>query len=111
MIGKGIVACNLGEVCGRLMVVEEIDEVMKVQSGDIVLTRSAGTTMLTPVITKIRGLVCTAGGMASHLAIVSREFDIPCVMGMRLELDEGLDGVEVKLDSDAGILYINEDDE
>lgn len=49
----------------------------------------------------ISAIVCTTGGILSHLAIVSRELNIPCVMGTsdRLAL-----GTKVKVDGSTGII-------
>lgn len=59
-------------------------------SGKIVVVEDAGTTTLGPILPKIAGVVCKTGGMCSHLAIVSREFSIPALMGTRIQTDEPL---------------------
>ncbi len=59
----------------------------------------------------LNGIVCTTGGAGSHLAIVSREFDIPCIMALELKTKDinQFDEMKVKIateNSDQGILYL-----
>jgi phosphoenolpyruvate-protein kinase (PTS system EI component) len=51
----------------------------------------------------VRGLVCRSGGMTSHLAIVSREFGLPCVMGASIEDPAELEGQRVVVDAEGQI--------
>jgi phosphoenolpyruvate-protein kinase (PTS system EI component) len=41
-------------------------------------------TFLSPILPDLKGIVCTAGSRESHLAILSRESDVPCVLGAEL---------------------------
>jgi phosphohistidine swiveling domain-containing protein len=75
---------------------EQLDEV-------ILLTNSASATAVVPLLAKVRGVVCRSGGMTSHLAIVSREFGIPCLMGAELPEDESIEGVRVSIDAEGAI--------
>jgi pyruvate,water dikinase len=56
---------------------EEFDAV---QRDEIVVCRMTSPAWVV-LFTKISGLVTDAGGMASHPAVVSREFGIPAVVG------------------------------
>ena len=69
----------------------------------ILLTDSASATAVVPLLAKVRGVVCRSGGMTSHLAIVSREFGIPCLMGTELPADDDLEGARVKISVDGSI--------
>ncbi len=72
--------------------------------GDVILlTDSASATAVVPLLAKVRGVVCRSGGMTSHLAIVSREFGIPCLMGAELPADDDLEGATVKIVADGSI--------
>jgi len=75
---------------------ERLDEV-------ILLTDSASATAVVPLLAKVRAVVCRSGGMTSHLAIVSREFGLPCLMGAELPADDGLEGVRVTIDAEGNI--------
>ena len=65
------------------------------------LTESASATAVVPLLAKVRGVVCRSGGMTSHLAIVAREFGLPCILGA--ELDDVTDGCRVVLNADGTI--------
>ena len=61
--------------------------------------RDAGATFLAPIYHELTGVVCTSGTVRSHIGIVSREFQIPCVMGTDLRRRPSrADGVEVEVD-------------
>jgi len=63
----------------------------------IVVVRDAGATFLAPLYHDLTGVICTAGTLRSHIGIVTREFQVPCVMGC--ELDEVPEnGAAVELD-------------
>jgi phosphohistidine swiveling domain-containing protein len=49
----------------------------------IVISRSGSTTFVAPALTAgVKGLITLEGTKECHLGIVSREFDIPCVMSV-----------------------------
>lgn len=62
----------------------------------IAVVDSGGTTFLSPILGLLGGVVSRDGTLRSHLAIVSREFELPCVVGA--DLGEILDGTEVVLE-------------
>ena len=66
--------------------------------GVVVLVRDAGATFLAPIYHELTGVICTSGTVRSHIGIVSREFQIPCVMGTTFDGDEPAEGTEVELD-------------
>jgi signal transduction protein with GAF and PtsI domain len=65
--------------------------------GVIALVRDAGATFLAPIFHELTGVVCTGGTPRSHIGIVSREFQVPCIMACTLS-DEPGDGAIVELD-------------
>jgi len=65
--------------------------------GVIALVRDAGATFLAPIFHELTGVVCTGGTPRSHIGIVSREFQVPCIMACELT-DEPDDGASVELD-------------
>ncbi len=94
VIGSGRITLNV-EARGELRVVTSIQDVINLwkegAEGKIVIVEDAGTTTLGPILPKVAGVVCKTGGIGSHLAIVSREFSIPALMGTKIETDEPLD--------------------
>ncbi len=69
-----------GVVEGTARVLLSPDEFEKVRKGEIVVCRMTSPAWVV-LFTRIGGLVTDAGGMASHPAVVSREFAIPAVVG------------------------------
>jgi signal transduction protein with GAF and PtsI domain len=72
----------------------------------VALVRDAGATFLAPVYHELTAVVCTSGTVRSHIGIVSREFQIPCVMGAAFPDGEPADGDEVEVDcsGDDGVI-------
>lgn len=76
----------------------------------IALSRGGTTTFMSPALAAgVRGLVTLQGAPTSHLGILSREFGIPCIMGVTftegIETERGelvpADGTVVRLDISA----------
>ncbi|MGE4425579.1 MAG: PEP-utilizing enzyme [Solirubrobacteraceae bacterium] len=68
----------------------------------ILLVDSPSATAVVPLLPRVRGVVCRSGGSTSHLALVSREFGITCVMGAELPADAG-QGEAVEVDASGTI--------
>ena len=89
-------------VAGTLRVMDGVDDVLDLMDvgaeGVIVLVRDAGATFLAPLYHELAGIICTSGTLRSHIGIVSREFQVPCVMGTTFSGAEPADGSDVSLD-------------
>jgi len=114
-VGQGLITLNLTAE-GELRVVKSIQDVIHLMkegaSGKIVMVEEAGITTLGPIISKLSGVVCLSGGLGSHLAIVTREFMIPALMGTVLETKEDLNQRKVKIqpsDGKNGILLLSDE--
>lgn len=107
VVTQGLVASGKG--CeGVVRLVGKVADVFALmQSRDlgetILLTESATATAVVPLLDRVRGLICTSGGITSHLAIVSREFGLPCIMGAEIADPSDLDGVRVLMAADGTI--------
>jgi pyruvate,water dikinase len=71
---------SAGVVEGTARVVLSPEQFHEVREGDVVVCRMTSPSWVV-LFTRIAGLVTDAGGMASHPAVVSREFNIPAVVG------------------------------
>jgi pyruvate,water dikinase len=71
---------SAGVVEGTARVVLSPEQFSEVQREEIIVCRMTSPAWVV-LFTKISGLVTDAGGMASHPAVVSREFGIPAVVG------------------------------
>ena len=89
-------------VRGTFRVLEGPDDVLGLMDtgaeGVVALVRDAGATFLAPIYHELTGVVCTSGTVRSHIGIVSREFQIPCVMGTTFDDAEPADGETVEVD-------------
>ena len=50
----------------------------------IAVVEDSGGTLTAPVLEKFTGVLCAGGTTRSHLAILTREYGIPCLMNARL---------------------------
>ena len=105
-IGQGNVTSGSG--CrGVLRVVESVADVlglMKEDISDVILfTPTASATIMTPLFPRIKGVVCSTGGATSHVAIVAREFDLSCAMGVQFDYQGELDGCAISMNVEGEI--------
>jgi signal transduction protein with GAF and PtsI domain len=89
-------------VRGRFLAIESPDDVLALMDtgaeGVVALVRDAGATFLAPIYHELTAVICTGGTPRSHIGIVSREFQVPCVMGATFPGGEPAAGTEVELD-------------
>jgi len=101
-IGRGQKVFDHGPVGGVWRAMTGPDDVLafmdEAPEGVIALVRDAGATFLAPIYHQLAGIVCTSGSPRSHIGIVSREYQLPCVMALSFVGDEPADGTTVELD-------------
>ena len=77
------------------------DDVIAIMDEDadsvIAVVADAGATFLAPIFEDLAAVVCMSGTPLSHIGIVSREYEVPCVMGTTLDLQPER-GAEVEVD-------------
>jgi len=93
-----------GIITGIVKVVPEIDDIVKVNSGDLLVTKMTSPSWV-PVMKKTSGIITNEGGVTCHAAIVSRELGIPCVVGTMSATEELKDGMQVTIDGFNGKVY------
>jgi phosphohistidine swiveling domain-containing protein len=93
-------------VARRVVSIEDVLELLSAPDlGEmILLTESASATAIMPLLTEVRGVICTAGGRTSHLATVSRELGLSCVVGAAFTGGGDLDGRRVVIAEDGRVL-------
>jgi rifampicin phosphotransferase len=92
---------SAGRVTGTARVIERIDELDRVQAGEILVCRST-TPPWTPIFGSIAGLVTDTGGVLSHGAIVAREYRLPAVVGTKIGTRVVADGQTITVDGERG---------
>jgi phosphoenolpyruvate-protein kinase (PTS system EI component) len=89
VIGRGTPAWDGDGAEGVVFNVSTPDDLMSLmdleESEVIILIHTAGASMLAPLFSDLTGIICTTGGPGSHVAILSREFGVPCLVDARLE--------------------------
>lgn len=75
----------------------------KMEKGDILISNTTGPEMII-AIEKAAAIVTDEGGMMSHAAIVSREFNIPCVVGTKYATEVFKDGDFVEVNANNGVV-------
>ncbi len=59
-----------------------------------------------PAIRNAKALVCDEGGVTGHAAIVSRELNKPCVIGLHIATKIIKTGDEIEVDANSGVVRI-----
>jgi pyruvate,water dikinase len=96
-----------GVVEGPARIVDSSDEFDAVRKGDVLVCKMTNPAWVV-VFTKIAGLVTDSGGVASHPAVLSREFRIPSVVGTSVATERIATGDRVRVDGSAGKVEILE---
>jgi signal transduction protein with GAF and PtsI domain len=101
-IGEGTKVFDAASVRGRFRAIESPDDVLALMDsgaeGVVALVRDAGATFLAPIYHELTAVICTGGTPRSHIGIVSREFQVPCVMACTFSAAEPANGADVEVD-------------
>jgi pyruvate,water dikinase len=105
---KGSVA-NRGKVRGKVKIIKfddlrVIEKVAKIIKEKFILVTGMTNPNMVPLIKKAKGIVTDEGGMTCHAAIISREFNVPCIVGTRIATSILKDGDLVEVDANKGII-------
>jgi phosphohistidine swiveling domain-containing protein len=99
LAGRGVPTWDGGSAEGLVFEVSTPEDLLSLmeleESNVIILIHTAGASMLAPLFSDLTGIICTTGGLGSHVAILSREFGVPCLVNA--ELDAGIAGRRVRL--------------
>ena len=92
---------------GKARVVRSIDELGSFEKGEILVAPMTDPDW-EPILARAGAVVTDHGGRTCHAAIVSRELDIPCVVGTGAATRDLADGTEVTVscaEGDEGVVY------
>jgi phosphohistidine swiveling domain-containing protein len=104
-LGSGTAVGAAAPVRGTWRMLHTPDDVLALMdssaAGVVAGVQDAGATFLAPIFDELTAVVCMSGTIHSHIGIVSREYQVPCIMGA--SFDDGLpdDGTEVEVDCSA----------
>ena len=105
VIVRGISAGRRGYGIGKAKVVLNLQDANRdMKKGDILVTGMTDPDFV-PFMKMASAIVTDKGGITSHAAIVSRELNIPCVVGTENATQVMKTGKEYTVDSRNGIVY------
>jgi len=105
IVVRGISAGRRGYGAGKAQVVlNPQDATEKMTKGDILVTGMTDPDFV-PFMKMASAIVTDKGGITSHAAIVSRELNIPCVVGTETATQTLKTGQEYTVDSRNGLIY------
>jgi signal transduction protein with GAF and PtsI domain len=100
-IGSGTRVFEAAAVRGEWRRLSSPDDVLVLMDtsaeGVVACVADAGATFLAPIFDELTAIVCLSGTPMSHIGIVSREYQVPCVMAAVLT-DAPVDGDQVEVD-------------
>jgi len=97
-----------GTAQGVVKIVDTPEEMSKTEDGNVLVSH-ATSPRLVPAMKKASAVVSEVGGVTSHAAIVSRELETPCVIGITNATKLLEDGDSVMVDADEGVVKIVEE--
>ncbi|MEM4525839.1 MAG: phosphoenolpyruvate synthase [Methanothermobacter sp.] len=106
IILKGLGA-SPGLASGKVKIIRDIDELDKIQTGDILVTVMTTPDMV-PAMKRASGILTDEGGVTCHASIVSRELGIPCIVGTGDATRKLKDNQVITMDGTKGIVYKGE---
>jgi phosphohistidine swiveling domain-containing protein len=109
VIGRGVKVFSAAPVRGEWRRLEDPDDVLELMDtsaeGVVACVVDAGATFLAPIFDDLTAVVCLSGTPVSHIGIVSREYQIPCIMAATLDAEpKDGDTVVVDCSGDDGVV-------
>jgi phosphohistidine swiveling domain-containing protein len=101
---KGTVACK-GVGKGKIKIVLTQDDFSKFNQGDILVAHMTRPEYV-PLMKIASAILTDEGGLTCHAAIVSRELDVPCIVGTQVATTALNDNDEVEVDADNGTIKV-----
>ena len=93
-----------GIATGNVKIVLDIDELDKIEEGDVMVTTMTTPDMV-PAMRRASGIVTDEGGVTCHASIISRELGIPCVVGTGDATKTLKENTGVTLDGKKGLVF------
>jgi len=96
---------NKGSYIGKIKIIISENDFSKFQDGEILVTGMTRAEYV-PLMRKAGAIITDEGGVTCHAAIISRELNIPCIIGTKVATQILHDGDEVEVDADNGVVKI-----
>lgn len=102
---KGI-CVNPGYIKGRARVINNSEDLEKVEDGEIVVLPESHP-MYALAVMKASGVICENGGRLSHICVVAMEMGIPCLTQVQGATKKITSGQDILLDAGEGEICID----
>lgn len=89
---------------GKVKIIASKQDAEKIEQGDVIVTRMTTPDLINPLFQKAGALVTDEGGITCHAAVISREFNLPAIMGIRNATKLLKDGDIVEVDAEKGVV-------
>ncbi|MBS3136622.1 hypothetical protein J4401_06750 [Candidatus Woesearchaeota archaeon] len=100
------IAASPGMATGTARVAHSYKEAeAKIMKGDILVTGMT-TPDFMPSMKKISAIVTDEGGITSHAAVISREMNIPCIVGTGIATKMLKDGMKIEVDAYQNVVKV-----
>lgn len=101
---RGQAACG-GNKIGVIRIVLNPHKSIKFDKGDILVT-SMTRPEFVPLMKMAGAIITNEGGITCHAAIISRELNIPCIVGTKIATEILKNGDKVEVDANKGIIKV-----
>lgn len=101
---KGRSACK-GKVIAIAKIVLNNNDFKKINRGEVLVVMNTSPDFI-PILGKSAAIVAEEGGITAHVSVISRELDIPCIVGIPHITQIIKDGDLVEVDADKGVVKI-----
>ncbi len=98
-------SASLGEVKGRIKIIITENDFKKMKKGDVLVTQMTRPEFV-PILKLASAIITDEGGITCHAAIISRELNIPCIIGTQVATKILKDGMKVEVNANKGIVKI-----
>ena len=101
------------DVTGIARFVSDVETVMEmltegVPDQTIAIIDDSGGTLTAPILGRFTGVVCLGGTVRSHLGILTREYNVPCLMNAQVDGLANGDEISVEYSKPAADAYADE---
>ena len=96
---------NGGIVKGKAKIIKTMKDLSKINNGDILVADMTSPDYVT-VFNKVAAFITDEGGLTCHAAIVSKEFNIPCIVGNQFVTQILKDNTLIEVDANNGVITI-----
>jgi len=97
------VPASIGIARGKARFIKSDKDFKKIKKGDIIISLIEHP-LLNISVMKCSGIITNHGGITCHLAIIAREFKIPCIVGIKIP-NILKDGDDILIDGNKGKVY------